>query len=102
LEKADPERAVSIYLDAIENIASYAMIKYEGGLVGQLLDEEKEEVGLNGELEAWNCLTLCLNRLRKGHTALEIAEEYFEKYRADKNLKMAEGIMNRITKAAGH
>lgn len=100
-EKLDPERAVSMYREAIENIAGYAMIKYEGGLVGQLLDEEQEEVGYKGEIEALNRLTLCLARLRKGNAALSAAEGYFKKYRADKNMKLAEAIMKRVTKAAG-
>lgn len=100
-EKLDPERAVSMYRQAIENIAIYATIKYEGGLVGQLLDEEREEVGYRGELEALDRLTLCLGRLGKGDIALSVAEEYFEKYRADRNLKMAGAIMRRVVKAAG-
>jgi|SRR5690554_3504968 len=101
-EKSDPERALSMYREAIENIAGYAMIKYEGGLVGQLLTEEQEEVGYQGELEALNRLTLCLTRLRKGNAALSAVEEYFEKYKADKKLKMAEAIMKRVTKVASH
>lgn len=100
-EKADPERAVSMYLEAIKNIAGYAMIRYEHGLIGQLLDEEQEEVGYRGEIEALNRLTLCLIRLQKGNVAYEKAEEYFEKYKADKNLKAAEAIMRRVAKATG-
>ena len=99
-EKSDPERAVSMYQHAIENIASYAMIKYEGGLLGQLLDEEQQEAGYKGELEALNRLTMVLTRLGYGKAALTATEEYFEKYRADRNLKMAETIIRRVAKAA--
>lgn len=100
-EKVDPERAVSIYREAIENIADYAMITYEGGLIGQLLEEKRSELGYSGELEALDRLTLCLTRLRKSSAALSAAEEYFEKFRADKSLKLAETIMRRVTKAVG-
>lgn len=100
-ERSDWERAVSMYREAIEQISSYAMIRYEDGLVGELLHEEKAEIGYEGELRALDRLTLCLVRLGKGSAALAEAEKYFEKYKADRNLKVADGILRRVQRATG-
>lgn len=100
LEKSDPERAISAYYQAIASIAAYASLKTEGGLIGRLLDEERQELGYSGELEALDRLTLCLTRLGRGTEAQSAAEKYFSEYRADRSLRLAESITKRVAKAA--
>ena len=50
LELLDLEQAIAAYYRALHNVASYAAIEYEQGLIGQLLAEEKEELGASGSL----------------------------------------------------
>jgi hypothetical protein len=99
LESSDPERAVVAYYQAIASIASYATLKTEDGLIGRLLDEERQEVGFSGELEALDRLTRCLSRLGRGTEAKDATERYFAEYKADQNLRLAEAIKKRVTKA---
>lgn len=99
LEKSNPEHAISAYYQAIANIAAYATLKTEGGLVGQLLDEERQELGFSGELEALNRLTLCLTRTGRGTEAQSAMENYFANYKADQKLGLAESIKKRVDKA---
>ncbi|RQT06584.1 hypothetical protein DF044_30050 [Burkholderia contaminans] len=99
IEKLDCERAVAIYIRAIEAIATYASIRYEGGLVGQLLDEDNAERGSAGEIEALDRLTLCLVKLGRDQDANDQAEQYFRLYRRDLTLATAERIRKRIDKA---
>jgi hypothetical protein len=100
IEKLDPERAVSAYYQAIANIAAYATLKTEGGLIGRLLDEVQQELGYSGELQALDRLTLCLRNLGRGTEALAAAEKYFAEYRADAALGLAESIRKRVAKVA--
>jgi len=53
-----------MYLEAIEAIAMYASIKLEKGLFGKLMDEEIEEGGKQGEIEALDCVTKSVTRRR--------------------------------------
>lgn len=99
LEKSDPDRAISAYRTAIANIAAYATLKTEGGLIGLLLDEEQREFGYSGELEALDRLTLCLTRRGRGREAQAAVEAYFTEYRADLSLRLAESIKKRVAKA---
>lgn len=98
-EKAEPERAVLAYYQAICGIEAYAKLATEGGLVGRLLDEERQEHGYSGELEALDRLTLCLTRLGRGTEAQSAAEKYFAEYRVDQSLRLAESIKKRVTRA---
>ncbi len=100
MESSDPERAVVAYYQAIANIANYATLKTEDGLIGRLLDEEQQEFGFSGELEALDRLTLCLSRLGRGLDAKAATERYFAEYRADQSLRLAESIKKRVAKAA--
>lgn len=100
LETSDPEHAIAAYYRAISDIAGYAMLKTEDGLIGLLLDEERQEVGFSGELEALDRLTLCLSRLGRGAEAQSAAEKYFASFKADQNLRLAESIKKRVAKAA--
>lgn len=95
-EKTDPDKAIAIYQEAISKVPEYAGIQYEGGLVGQLLVEEKEEKGLRGELEALDRLTLCLCRAGRKTDARKEAENYFETFRADLEIKAAGKIVGRV------
>jgi hypothetical protein len=99
LEKSDPERAVAAYYQAIANIAAYATLQTESGLIGHLLQEERQEVGCSGELVALDRLTLCLTRLSRGGEARTAADDYFTMYRADLSLRGAEAIKKRLVKA---
>jgi hypothetical protein len=100
MEISEPEQAITIYYQAIANIASYATLKTEDGLIGRLLDEERQEIGYSGELEALDRLTLCLSRLRRGSEAKAATERYFAEYKADQSLRLAESIKKRVAKAA--
>ena len=99
LEQSDPERAIATYYRAIANIAAYAKINSDGGLVGRLLDEERQELGYSGEIEALNRLTLCLTRMRRVTEAQLTAEKYFAAYEADQQCRSAVSVKKRIAKA---
>ena len=98
-EKTDLGGAVTLYKQAIERLAEYAKIQPDKGLVGKLLDEEIEEVGLRGELQILDRLTLCLVRLGRGSEASAAATSYFARYRADTLLSAAKSIQQRVAKA---
>ena len=98
LEKGLPNEAVALYRQAIENIGAYASLQPEQGMVGQLLDEERAELGISGELVALDRLTLCLVRLGKIAEAAAAADEYFAKYRADEKLQAAAAIKRRVSR----
>lgn len=99
-EKSDPEQAIRLYYQAFDRIASYATMKTEDGLVGRLLDEERNENGHSGELVVLDRLTLCLIRRGRGREAQAIVADYFSKYRADAVLRSAERVRKRVTKAS--
>jgi hypothetical protein len=99
LEKSDPELAISRYYQVIADIEAYASLQLERGLIGLLLDEEKQEFGYSGELQALDRLTLCLTHLGRALEARSATEEYFAKYRADQELRLAELIKKRVAKA---
>jgi hypothetical protein len=99
-EKAEPAQAVKMYYKAIDLISGYAKIKREEGLLGRLIDEERRELGLSGELEALDRLTLCLVRLGRGGEAQHAADTYFAHFPADAALSRADAIKKRVAKAA--
>jgi len=98
-EKFDLEKATSMYIEAIEFIQSYAFITFEGGLVGQLLKEEAEELGVCGEVDVLNRLTICLIKLGRPEEAARHTEKYFELYRRDLQFGAAKRITERVSKA---
>ena len=100
LEQMDPERAIASYYQAVAAIPAYAKMKTEDGLLGRLIDEEREELGYPGELEALDRLTLCLVRLGRGEEAAAAAERYFADFRVDANRRSAESIRRRVAKGA--
>ena len=71
IEKQDIEKAVSMYTRAIEAIQGYASITYEKGLVGQLLEEEAAELGISGEINVLDRLTICLVKIGKAAEAAQ-------------------------------
>jgi hypothetical protein len=99
IEKSDLERAVAAYIKAIDDIATYAFIADESGLVAQLLAEETAEIGFRGELNALDRLTLCLIKLGRTAEAQSRMQKYFLTYRRDQDSKAAEGIRKRVEKA---
>lgn len=99
MEKAEPERAVALYYEALHSISAYAKLKTEEGLVGALLDEERAEFGYSGELVVLDRLTLCLVRLGRGLEANSVAERYFSEYRRDEQFSAAAAIKKRVAKA---
>jgi hypothetical protein len=98
-EERDLAEAANMYIEAIEAITQYASIKYEKGLVGKLLDEEAEEIGRAGEIEALDRLTMCLIKLERSAEAAEHVDRYFTIYRRDLQLSVARHINKRIQKA---
>lgn len=105
IEKANLVQAASVYVQAVESIRGYASIRYDKGLVGQLLDEESEEFGRSGEIEALDRLTICLIKLGRAAEASQHANNYFDLYRLDLHLPASQRIAKRIKKAltrAGH
>ncbi len=97
-EKTDLEAAAAMYIRAIEAVRGYAFIEYEKGLVGELLGEESAELGINGELQALDRLSLCLIKLGRLDEAARRADSYFELYRRDLKLAGAARITKRIEK----
>ncbi|HEY3275405.1 MAG TPA: hypothetical protein VGJ94_02200 [Syntrophorhabdaceae bacterium] len=98
-ERCDLEKAASIYNQAIESIRVYAFISYEKGLVGQLLEEEADELGVQGEVNALDRLTMCLIKLGKFQEAARQVEDYFSRYRRDLHSGAAARIIRRVNKA---
>lgn len=98
-EHSDPERAITIYLTAIEDTKEYAFMSLESGLVGRLIEEEDNESGINGELTALDRLSMCLIKAGRMEEAAQHAEKYFSLYKRDLLLKTSERIIERIKKA---
>lgn len=71
----------------------------EGGLVGQLLDEEADELGICGQYETIERLTICLVKLGKVSEAVQRSEDYFALYRRDRELAAFQRIQKRLEKA---
>ena len=99
LESTQPDLAADQYKKAIEKTAEYAFLDFEQGLVGQLLREEANEIGKNGELEALDRLTICLIKLGKTSEAADQTAAYFSRFKRDLLLKSSEKISKRIEKA---
>jgi len=101
IEKDDLELAAKLYIKAIEDINAYAFMKYEGGLLGKLQEDEATELGHHGELKALDRLTMCLIKLNRPREAAERMKAYFASYRKDLCFKGSERITRRVEKALG-
>lgn len=99
IEKRDLAQAAKKYVQAIGAIPQYASISYEKGLVGKLVDEEAEEIGRSGEIEALDRLTMCLIKLERAAEAAQHVTGYFALYRRDLQLGASQRIAKRIEKA---
>ena len=84
---------------AINSIKSYASIIFDKGLVGQLLKEEASDLGIHGEINVLDRLTICLIKLGKSSEAYEHTERYFSLYRRDLEYSGAKKILQRVNKA---
>jgi len=100
LEKSDPEQAIARYYKAMHAIADYAKIRTEAGLVGLLLDEERNELGYSGEIVVLDRLTLLLIRQGRAREAATATDYYFKEYRADAQLSAAASIKKRVARSA--
>jgi len=99
-EKCNIEKAVLMYIQAVYAIQEYAFIDCkEGGLVGQLLEEEAMEFGVHGDIKLLDRLTICLVKLGRAEEAVQHAERYFSLYRRDLEYGIAKNIEKRISKA---
>ena len=98
-EKSEPEQAVTMYYQAIENISAYVDIQAERGLVGPLIDEHRKETGNSGELVVLDRITLCLVRLGRVAEAGAVVSKYFSTYHNDEALSGADPIKKRVAKA---
>ena len=99
IEVQDLVGAVNMYVRAIQAIREYAFISYEKGFIGQLVDEQDEELGRKGEVQALDRLTMCLIRLGKPDEAAQHAGDYFSVYRGDQQTAAFQRITKRIQKA---
>lgn len=98
LERERTEEAVVLYQRAIESTFAYASLQPEQGLIGRLLNEERAEIGISGEIQALDRLTLCLARLGRHAEAAAASERYFAQYSLDANLRAAAAIRKRVEK----
>jgi hypothetical protein len=99
IEVHDLAGAVNMYVRAIEAIREYAFISCEKGFIGQLVDEQDEELGRGGEVQALERLTMCLIRLGRADEAAQHARDYFSVYRGDQQSAAFHRITKRIQKA---
>ena len=88
-----------MYVHAIDAVAQYASISYEKGLGGKLLDEETQDIGRSGEIEALDRLTMCLVNLARSAEAANHVDRYFATYQRDLRLGTTRRIHKRIEKA---
>jgi hypothetical protein len=99
IEATDIKTSVELYRQALKCVDIYSRIQPEQGLIGRLIDEERNESGLRGELSALDRLTICLCKLGHGAVALEASDDYFAAYRADSSASQAARIKKRVLKA---
>ena len=77
----------------------YAALTFETGLVGTLLPEEREELGIRGDLNILDRLTPQLIRAGRAAEAQTETNSYFSLYRGDIPQAAAEKIRQRVAKA---
>lgn len=98
-EKTNPTRAIERYQEALEKLKGYATLTFETGLVGTLMAEEREELGIRGDLNILDRLTLQLIRAGRAAEAQTATNSYFSLYRGDIPQTAAEKIRQRVDKA---
>jgi hypothetical protein len=90
---------ISQETQTLANLAGYASLPAEAGLVGPLMVEERQEQGMRGEIVILDRLVHCLIKSQRVLEAAQPATEYFARYRADLSLVVAEQIRRRIDEA---
>ena len=98
-EAINMDRAIAMYQEALTNLARYAPIQAERGLVGQLIEEERQELGLAGQIFILDRLTLCLVKAHRIGEAQIAIEAYFQAYRRDLDHPTTRRIRARMEKA---
>ena len=99
LEKDAPARAAEKYAEALTAIAEYAFIKFELGLVGDLIDEENAEFGFSGDLAILERYTMVLVKLGRAEEAKAAIDDYSAKYQRDQRRSSFNKICARVEKA---
>jgi hypothetical protein len=98
-EKTNPTRAIERYQEALENLKGYAALTFETGLLGTLIAEERVELGIRGDLNILDRLTLQLVRVGRAAEAQTTTDSYFSLYRGDIPQTVAENIRQRVVTA---
>lgn len=99
LEKGAPAQAAEKYAEALAAIAEYAFIKFELGLVGDLIDEENAEFGFSGDMAILERYTMVLVKLGREKEAKAAIEDYSAKYKRDQRRSSFDKICARVDKA---
>jgi len=99
LEKDAPEQAAEKYAAALAGIAEYAFIKFELGLVGDLIDEENAQFGFSGDMAILERYTMVLAKLGRAQEAKAAIDDYIVKYKQDQSRSSFEKICARVAKA---
>jgi hypothetical protein len=99
-EAVDLEKAVELYIEAIDAIPSYAHINYTSGLLGRVMQEDMDAGrGVTGEILAIDRLSLCLVKLGRAEEAKERIAKYFNAFKRDSAYSQTEKIHKRVEKA---
>lgn len=98
LEKDAPAQAAEKYAVALAAIAEYAFIKFELGLVGDLIDEENAEFGFSGDMAILERYTMVLVKLGRAQEAKAVIDDYIAKYKRDQSRSSFEKICVRVEK----
>lgn len=96
LESSDVEGAITACRTALSLVHEYTSIRYEGGLVGQLMDEYARHIGLKGELAVIDRLSVIMVRAKREEEAGQEVRSYFERYPGDLGLAAAPKVLKRV------
>jgi hypothetical protein len=96
VEDADIDEAIRLYRGCVDAVYAYASIQYEGGLLGELIDEEREEFGMSGDIYMIDRLTVALKKAKRIDEARDAASRYFAKYKRDLDHSVATNIRKRL------
>jgi hypothetical protein len=99
LEKAAPVQAAEKYAEALGAVAEYAFIKFELGVVGDLIDEQNAELGFSGDMAILERYTRVLVKLGRAQEARAAIDDYIAKYKQDQSRSSFEKICARVEKA---
>jgi len=80
-------------------IAEYAFIKFELGLIGELIDDANAEFGFSGDLAILQKYSMVLVKLGRAPEAKAAIYDYIAKYKRDQNRLSFQKMCGRIDKA---